>query len=135
MGQKRSMTVWKNLPQELRELNRRQVDHIRLKLNSIGYGIKPLRDWDVTNFQFSAQEIETMALMEHEHWMMERIRNGWKYAPGQEDTQNKTHPDLLPWEALPDRIKILDRQPSIGLPRLLAKAGFEVFLQRKTELL
>ena len=131
MGQKRSMVSWDDLPQDLRESNRRQVDHIRLKLDSIGYGIKPLRDWDSARFQFSLPEIERMAQIEHDHWMQERLRNGWKYASGPEDAQNKTHPDLIPWDQLPERIKDMDRQPAFALPKLLARSGFQVFRWRR----
>jgi hypothetical protein len=127
MGQKRSMVHWYELPEDLRESNRRQVDHIRLKLHVVGYGIKPLSDWDSANYQFSKSEVEKMAKMEHKHWMQERMRNGWIFATGPEDAKNKTHPDLVPWERLPESVKEKDRQPTIKLPKLLAQADFQVY--------
>jgi len=127
MGQKRSMVSWDELPEDLRESNYRQVDHIRLKLHEIGCGIKPLRDWEAAEFQFSPAEIEKMARMEHDHWMEERRRDGWRTAPGFEDARNKTHPDLVPWDRLPEAAKEKDRQPGQALPKILARAGFQVF--------
>jgi hypothetical protein len=127
MDQKRSMAHWYELPEDLRESNRRQVDHIRLKLHAAGYGIKPLSDWDAANYQFSKSEVEKMAKMEHKHWMQERMRNGWIFATGPEDAKNKTHPDLVPWERLPESVKEKDRQPTIKLPKLLAQADFQVY--------
>ncbi len=127
MGEKRSMVPWCGLPEDLRESNRRQVDHIRLKLQTAGYGIKPLSDWGAASYQFSISEIENMAQMEHDQWMHERIQNGWQYASGPEDAHNKFHPDLCSWEKLPENVKDKDRQPVIKIPVLLARAGFQVY--------
>lgn len=131
MGQKRAMAHWYELPPDLQESNRRQVDHIRLKLHAVGYGIMPLSDWDAAYFQFSKEEIEKMAQVEHKHWMEERLRNGWRFADGSENPENKTHPDLISWEDLPEPVKDKDRQPAIKLPKLLARAGFQVYRQKE----
>jgi len=127
MGQKRSMATWEDLPEDLRHSNRRQVDHIRQKLHAIGYGIKPIHDWDAVNFQFSDEEVEKMAKIEHDRWMEERLRGGWRFGYGPEDPKNKTHPDLVTWEQLAEEIKDKDRQPVRALPKLLASAGLQVF--------
>jgi hypothetical protein len=127
LGQKRSLVHWDELPGDLRESNRRQVDQIRLKLQIVGYGIAPLSDWEAANYRFSVPEIEKMAEFEHVHWVQERERNGWRFAPGPEDNKKKTHPDLLPWNQLPETTKEKVRQPSIELPKLLARAGFQVY--------
>jgi hypothetical protein len=126
MGQKRAMVPWDALPEDLRESNRRQVDLIRLKLEKAGYGIMPLMDWESASYKFKEGEIELMARLEHEYWMEERQRDRWTYAPGPEDPKQKTHPDLLPWEKLPEAVKDKDRQAVADLPSLLARAGFQV---------
>jgi hypothetical protein len=126
LGQKRSLISWDQLPEDLRESNRRQVDHIRLKLQAAGYIIQPLVDWDAANFKFKPDSLDLIAKMEHEHWVQERQRNGWKYADGPEDTMNKTHPDMLPWDQISEPVRDKDRQQVIELPRLLAEAGFQV---------
>lgn len=127
LGQRRSLVHWDELPTDLRESNRRQVDQIRLKLQAVGYGIKPLSDWEAASHQFSRSEIETMAQLEHDYWVQERQRKGWRFAPGHEDIANKTHPDILPWSQLSEDAKEKDRQPAIGLPKLLTRAGFQVY--------
>jgi hypothetical protein len=127
LGDKRSLVPWDQLPEDLRESNRRQVDHIRLKLQTAGYGIQPLVDWEAAGYQFEPQEVETMAQLEHVHWVQERQRSGWRYAPGAEDTARKTHPDLVSWDDLPEAARVKDRQPAINLPSLLAQAGFQVY--------
>jgi hypothetical protein len=126
IGQKRSMVPWVSLPEDLRSSNRRQVDLIRRKLEQAGYGIKPLVDWDASQFLFKEDDIELMARLEHEHWLEERRRAGWSYAPGHEDSERKTHPDLVPWDTLSDLAKDKDRQTVVMLPKLLASAGFQL---------
>jgi hypothetical protein len=125
------MTPWEDLPEDLKESNRRQVDHTRLKLHRVGCGIKPIQDWDASDFKFSPAEIEVMAEMEHQHWMEERLKSGWRYSPGAEDPQNKTHPDLVPWEDLSETAREKDRQPHYSLPKTLARSGFQIFRWRK----
>jgi len=127
LGEKRSMAPWDELPEDLRESNRRQIDHMQLKLHRIGYGIEPLRDWDAAAFQFSPEEVEQMARLEHDHWMEERFNAGWTYAPAPEDPDNKTHPNLSPWHRLDKTAREKDRQTIYTLPRTLARAGFQVF--------
>lgn len=46
---------------------------------------------DVPLFQFSEEEVELMAEMEHEGWVAEKLRKGWKYGPTRDD-EAKTLP-------------------------------------------
>ena len=126
IGQKRSMVPWEDLPEDLRASNRRQVDMIRSKLHAAGYGIEPLTDWEALSLTLPRDKIELMAMHEHEHWMRERLRDHWTYAPGDEDPKRKRHPDLLPWDELPEHVKDKDRQTVVDLPGLLARAGFQI---------
>lgn len=121
-----STRSWDQLPDGIKEANRRQVDHIGAMLKAVGCTIAPLMDWGAELFHFSMDEIEVMACMEHERWCEDLKMNGWKYAPCEKDVQNKTHPDLLPWEELPDTEKEKNRIPSRELPGLLARVGFRV---------
>ena len=119
-----SMVPWDTLPESLRESNRRQADHISVKLKAVGCGIAPLTDWDAEFMQFTPDEIELMARMEHERFVEERLRGGWRIGP--KDLAKKTNPHLVPWEQLPEEIKELDRNPVRGLPRFLARAGLQI---------
>lgn len=38
---------------------------------------------------------------EHENWMRFKLADGWKYGPAKDEAA-KTHPDLLPWNQLPE---------------------------------
>jgi voltage-gated potassium channel Kch len=117
---------WDHLPEETKESNRRQVDHLGAMLKAVGCTIAPLMDWGAEPLQFSEDEIEVMARLEHERWCADQVRHGWKFAPGKKDIQNRTHPDLLPWENLPEPEKEKNRIPSRELPALLTRVGFSV---------
>jgi hypothetical protein len=126
-GQRRALVPWESLPEDLRESNRRQVDLMRIKLDRAGYAIMPLVDWDAGSYSFSKAEIELMARIEHQHWISERGANGWTFAPGPADPINKTHPDLITWEELPERAREKDLQTVTSIPKILALAGYQIY--------
>jgi len=43
----------------------RVAEHIRIKLDAIGCDIAITNDWDVPKFEFTQQEVELLAKMEH----------------------------------------------------------------------
>jgi len=123
-----AMRPWKTLPEVYRESNRLEAEHVRVKLRAVGCTLGPLVHWNAESFRFSDDEVETMAQMEHERWMVERLLGGWVYGKDR-DEQAKTNPDLIPWEKLPEDEKEYNRQTIRGYPGLLAKAGFEIYRQ------
>lgn len=90
------------LLESLKESNRRQADHIGVKLKAVGCGIAPLTDWEAERFQFTPEEVERMAEMEHRRFVEEWLRAGWTYAPGPKNLERRTSPDLVPWDELPE---------------------------------
>ncbi len=122
-----SMVPWEKLPENLKESNRQQSDHLGLKLAAVGCAIAPLTDWDAEFFEFTPEEVETLAKMEYERWREEREREGWKQAPAPKDLDKKTTPHLSSWEQLGEDVKELDRNTVRGLPRFLASAGFQIY--------
>lgn len=120
-----AMVSWDELPENLRESNRFQADHIGAKLKAVGCGIEFSTDWDTELFEFTQDEIELMAKMEHERWVEERRRNGWK--KGLKNIKKKRTPYLVPWEELSEDMKDRDREPVRKLPAFLAKVGFRIF--------
>lgn len=121
------MVSWERLPDSLKESNRRQADHIGLKLKAIHCGIAPLVDWDAGSFEFTPPEIERMAEMEHERWMSERLLEGWTYAPGAKNIEKKANPCLVPWAKLPEEIKERNRSSVRALPSFLAKVDLQIY--------
>ncbi len=122
-----SIVYWEELPEELKESNRCQADHIMVKVAAVGCGIAPLTDWDAEQFQFTTEEIERMAQMEHQRFVEERLRAGWTYAPGPQSIERRTSPILVPWDELPECEKEKDRDMVRELPRFLARAGLQVY--------
>ena len=104
-------------------------------LNSAGYRIAPLRDWDAENFVFNEKgdnqddEVTLMAQLEHESWCQEKTAEGWKYSP-EKNPDHKTNPNILPWEELPPSEKEKNKGYIRDLPRLLARAGFQIEKQK-----
>ncbi|MFC1875220.1 NAD-binding protein [Chloroflexota bacterium] len=125
-----SMVPWEELPESLKESNRAQAEHIRVKLETIGCDIAMSTDWDAPLFEFSPKEVELLAEMEHERWVDERLRKGWKYGPTKDD-KVKIHPCLAPWNELPDDEKDKDRDAVRHLPAFLVKVRFQVYRMRK----
>jgi hypothetical protein len=120
-----AMVSWEELPEDLKESNRAQAEHIRVKLEAIGCDIIITTDWEPSIFKFSQEEVELMAKMEHERFVKERLRAGWKIGPVK-DIQKKISPTLIPWEELPDEEKEKDRMFVRRLPAFLADAGFQI---------
>lgn len=126
-GTNPSMVPWRELPDDLKESNRAQADDVGRKLAAVGCGLEPLQDWDEAEaFQFTAEEVEKLAEMEHERWCDERRSMGWTYAPGAKDLARKTSPYLVAWSALTDEVKEYDRASIRQLPAALAHAGLQV---------
>ena len=120
-----AMVPWESLTEEFRESCRRQADHIGLKLKAVGCGLSPLTDWDAELFKFGSEEVEQMARMEHQRWMDERRRDGWRLGP--RDSKAQTNPNLVPWEQLPEEIKELNQDMVRRFPAFLARVGLQTY--------
>jgi hypothetical protein len=116
---------WEQSSEETREANRRQADRIQCLLQTAGYRINPLHDWDAAERVFREEEILMMARLEHDFWRKAKEADGWRLGP-QRDEKRRTHPDLVPWEGLDD----VEREKNLTfvrqLPGLLARIGFQI---------
>jgi hypothetical protein len=121
-----ALVPWKDLSENLKESNRNQAEHIRFKLEAIGCDIAITNEWDAQPIVFSSEEIELMAEMEHERFVEERIREGWKVG-ARKNLDKKTNPSLVPWKLLPEEEKEKDRNLVQGISLLLAKARFQAY--------
>jgi hypothetical protein len=120
-----SMVRWDELPEHLKESNRRQANDIGTKLRAIRCRIVPLTGEEQDGFEFRPLELEFLARMEHDRWWQERMTDGWSYAP-EKNVQRKESPYLIPWEELPDDVKELDRNAVCAIPEVLAGAGLGI---------
>ena len=120
-----SMVPWEELPERLRESNRRQAEDIASKLRAIGCHILPRADGHRESFRFDPPELERLGRMEHDRWWRERKAAGWTYG-AEKDIQRQTSPYLVPFDELPDDIKELDRNAVRAIPDVLARAGLVI---------
>ncbi|MBE6210985.1 MAG: Ryanodine receptor Ryr [Rikenellaceae bacterium] len=73
--------------------------------------------------------VEVMAKNVHEVWAQTRIKQGWQYGSERNDEQ-KIHPCLVEYEALPESEREYDRNTAIGTLKLIVKLGFEISPKR-----
>jgi hypothetical protein len=120
-----AMAAWDILDEGFRESNRRQADHIPTKLKAVGWDFAPTPSGKAKPARFSSDEIESMARMEHERWVAEKLLDG--FSPGPRDVTRKTSPYLVPWDDLDEKVRDHDREAVREIPELLASAGFEIY--------
>ncbi|MEO3808662.1 RyR domain-containing protein [Sphaerisporangium sp. B11E5] len=119
-----SMASWERLPDRLKNANRRQAEDIGRKLASIGCALAPRVEPGLA-FSFKEQEIERLAVMEHDRWLTELVRHGWTQGP-ERDSVRLRHPDLDRWENLSEVAREKDRDTVRNLPCILSDAGFQI---------
>ena len=127
-GEDPSVTEWEKLPANLKESNRQQADGIFNKLSQIGCTVHKIGNRQATLIQFTDDEIETMAAMEHARWNVERFLDGWQWDK-KRDITKKTSPYLVGWSELPEDIRERDKEAVRAIPELLAAVGMEVYRQ------
>lgn len=114
---------WVELGTSYREANRHQADHLWAKLAVTDCRAVPAERVDA--FAFAPLEAERLAVIEHLRWAADRYLDGWSYAPVR-DNARKHHPQLIPYAALSEPMKDLDRFAVRGVPNLLARCGLGV---------
>jgi hypothetical protein len=115
---------WESLPDDLKQSNLSQVDDIVSKLEEVGCRVVPSGEGD-DRFEFTEEEVERLAEMEHGRWNADRLRSGWRWGPTR-DTDARRSPYLVPWGRVPDDIREYDRAFVRRIPELLASVGLEV---------
>lgn len=116
---------WNDLSLDMKEANRDQADDIIRKIGLIGCDIEHLTNWDEPIFQFTEEEIEQLAVEEHNRWMRERASKGWQYATTRDDRW-KYHPSMVPWEDLSETEKEKDRNAVRALPSILFRVDLRI---------
>ncbi len=114
-------------PEILRTSNVDQVRDIPNKIRMLGYRIVPV-DCDAARDclkRFSPAEVEYAAYLEHQRWMNERLDAGWVYGEVRDDDL-RVHPDLVPYDKLPENVKDYDRQAAANMIDILQEAGLAV---------
>ncbi|CAO5189984.1 K+ transport system, NAD-binding component [Frankia sp. AiPs1] len=126
LGSRRSMVPWDELPDDLRGSNRDQVAGFGEILRAQNLMLLPVGAAD-TDFAFTDAEIERLAPLEHERWLLERANQGFRLGPiRQESGSERRHPAMVDWRVLPDADRERDREVIRTMPSILAHAGLRI---------
>ena len=117
---------WSSLGDEGRQRNVRHAASISDQLELVGYRLGPLIDWGEPLIEFTSAEVEEMSRLEHERWLAERTDAGWRLALTRDDDA-RLHPDLVPWDDLPDERREINRRLVRARPSVLARVGIQVY--------
>jgi hypothetical protein len=124
-----NMKPWTKLGETFKLANHEQARYAIQILEACGFAVREAEDAVIFDpDQFTPEEVERMAEMEHGRWNAERLRDGWRF--GTRDDAKKLHNYLVPWSNLPDGddgIKKYDRQSVRKFPEILAKSKLEVY--------
>ncbi|MDG4772257.1 RyR domain-containing protein [Solwaraspora sp. WMMD792] len=119
-----ALLPWASLPEDLRRTNRAQAADIGRKLRVLGLALAPRTRTNVA-VRLTREQIERLAVLEHQRWSRERRSTGWVHGP-RRDRAARTHPDLRPWRELPEQVKEKNRDEMRQIPGVLADVGLEI---------
>lgn len=120
------MKPWEDLSENCKDKFRNLVTQIPEKLQKIGCDLVPFIEKPQKRFVFSEEQIEILAEMEHEQWVYERMKNGWRLG-NQIESVKKITPDLIPWSELDEKVKNRYVNQIRKIPERLEACGFEVY--------
>jgi voltage-gated potassium channel Kch len=123
-----SLVSWEELPESLRESNRRFADGVGTKIRAMGATLIPTRPGASTPDELALppEQLSELAREEHERWMADLQAKAWSGTEGDKDAERRLHPLLRSWEELPEAEREKDRDAVRGLPQILAAAGFAI---------
>ncbi|CAN5227109.1 hypothetical protein BH09ACT13_BH09ACT13_05800 [soil metagenome] len=121
LGSTPSLTSWSELPVEFKVSSRRNAADISSAVATLGYNVRPASGRN-SSLALSTDEVDVLAERVHERWVDERETGGWRVGAQRDDAQ-RIHPDLVPWDDLPDERREIDRQLLRKLPEVLEQVG------------
>jgi class 3 adenylate cyclase/tetratricopeptide (TPR) repeat protein len=89
------------------------------------YKLRPIDTAGVTLGHEISQLGELLARNVHDNWARLRIAEGWRYG-SEHDRGGKEHPNLVPYEQLPESEKEYDRQSALGTIKALLAMGYTI---------
>lgn len=116
-----AMRPWAELDEALRRSNRDQAAAIGEKLALLGRRIVPAGN-DGPELVFTPEDVERLAMLEHDRWVRDRRAAGWTAGPERDAARGVT-PYLVPWEALGEEAREWDREAVRAIPEVLAAVG------------
>lgn len=120
---------WDRLETTFKIANREQARNTVEILTACGFVVRSAVDTEkpviFDSNQFTPDELNRMAEMEHGRWNVERLRDGWRPGAPRDDAR-KVHNCIVPWADLPEDIRRYDTDAVKAFPTILSKVGLEV---------
>ena len=91
----------------------------------MSYTPKPIDTSGVTLTREILELTEVLAKNAHDTWAQQRLAEGWRYGP-QRDDAKKEHPDLVPYEELPESEKEYDRSAAMQTLKAIIALGYRI---------
>jgi hypothetical protein len=103
---------WAELPEFYKMSNRRACDHLPIKLAQAGLRMEEVSNTkfidlkrenakDPAVAEFTAEEADLLAHLEHRRWFIERRMLGWRHGPKRSEAK-RLNPLLVEWDKLPE---------------------------------
>lgn len=89
------------------------------------YSPKPLDTSKIDLPEELENLVELLAENAHDNWAKKRIEEGWTYGVMRDDIK-KEHPDLVPYNDLPESEKEYDRTMAVETLKIIIKSGLEI---------
>jgi hypothetical protein len=116
-----AVTPFDNLTAGQQQGNREQADAISRQLTAVLWHTTGIADWDDLA-ELPTQDVEVVAQLEHLRWATAYTAAGWRYGPLR-DEPGRLHPDLVPWAALSEESREINRAFVRARPALLGRVG------------
>lgn len=120
-----ALAPWDALDETLKDSNRAQADDMAFKLAAIGCAIVPAGAPGDAITEFTPDEIETLAEIEHGRWNAERLLSGWRWGANK-DVAARRSPYIVSWDRLADDVREWDRNAVRAIPGRLSEVGLAV---------
>lgn len=86
---------------------------------------EPLDTSEVVLYDKHLELVEMLAVNEHNTWASEMVKSGWTYGEVP-DAIEKTTPQLVPFDELPEENKEYNRDVAAGFVKNLLKLGYTI---------
>lgn len=124
-----SLIPWSELPAHKKLANQRAAAHIDVKLRICGCtAYSESASAPEVPFPPGAEALEQLAQLEHRRWMADKHLAGYSFGETRDEDQ-MLHPDLIPWEDLPEPDREKDRDNIRRIPELLKLQHLKVCRQ------
>jgi hypothetical protein len=128
LDQSEDMLPWDDMKEHQRESTRSQADDIPHKLRMVNcYMAKEPRGIRPVVKAFTEDEVEILAIREHERWNAELLQKQWRNA-AEGISPRKSY--LIPWRDLDQHLKDFDRAMVECIPRILMLPGVGYHIYR-----